>query len=297
MDHSVTRQEMLRSRSLLGMFRRHWIRVVSLAVILFSPFVAEGIDEIDWWWKTRRAPLVATELAAYRQQRPHQIDQLLPDGARGTGYVPELKDVAGVAFPRRSSMLVAMQGRSVAELAAVEIHERAHLLHEHLKPTVSRIIASVGAPASDTYAATNDAEHFAEMATTAWGLIRPPDGFCWVTSPQERLEDAEQRVPGTAGFVAYFLSRTDVSSDAESAELLRVAKVMTASSPAPWASLWEQLEARRAVNGVLPAWPRESRRQAFERAMASGRETGGAFGTFEVVRHWPSLVLLRLLGA
>ncbi len=275
---------------------RRGIRIVSLAVILFSPFLGEVVDEIDWRWRSRHASLALGDLAAYRERRPPQIDELLPDGARGTGFVPELPDVAGVAFPRRSSMLVAIKGRDASEVAAIEIHERAHLLHASFERTVNRILATAGAPSLDTYAAKNDGEHFAEMAAMAWELLRPPDGMCWAIPASERLEDAEQLVPGTAGFVAYFLSRSGVTSEADTAELLRAAETLTSSSRAVWASLWEQLDARRAADGTLAPWPRLSRLEAFERAMARGREEGGVLGRLEVLRYWPSTVLLRLVS-
>ena len=205
-------------------------------------------DTVNWSVDPVRTAL------RYRMQRTSVIDLLLPDGAGGTHYFAQLDTNAGVAFPR-SATIALLPPTEITLGESVELHERAHLLWASRPDVVARIITSVGKPANDEYAARNAGEHFAEMAGQAWTVIIPPRDVCPIGSQVEWLHDAEERVPGTAGFVVWYLRHPAMRGVPVRDSLLAVAEQMTQSRRAEWEALYAALEERRNDDGAFTPWP------------------------------------------
>ena len=270
------------------------VRVLAIVTIAFAPITSEFAEAANAFWLARREAHVARELVAYRAHRPAQIDDVLPDGARGTHFVLTIPRGAGLALPRRSELFVSIAQRTVTEIASIEIHERAHLLQLHASPSANRILRAIGAPSPEEYAATSDDEHFAEMAASAWDLLRPLGELCWASTASERLEEAEQRVPGTAGFVAYFARRPGITAANEVDAVVRLADALIAPLRQDWEVIWAQLEAQRLPNGKLAPWRTLSRLEVNTYAMERARHDSRVQGTLTRILYWPTVMLLRL---
>ena len=85
--------------------------------------------------------------------------------------------------------------------------------------------------AADQYAATDDGEHFGEMAAKAWEIIAPPAMFCVDGTAAQRLEDAETRVPGTSGFVLRYLNLLPARLQDEEGVFQRTAEAGRRTAP------------------------------------------------------------------
>jgi hypothetical protein len=198
----------------------------------------------------------AQQVAAYRARRHPAVDRLLPDAAGGTRFYEQLDGKAGMAFPGARAIGIAVDvGLLGAE--GTELHERAHLLHAEHPRLVKSLLRRLPPPDPDTYAAKNDGEHFASMADAAWRVVVEPEGMCLAESPIEILIRLERSVPGTAGFVAWYLrsGAFDDSTVAARDAVLAEAERLTAPHRPQWDALWQRLEDRRQPGGILTATP------------------------------------------
>ena len=287
--------------------RRRWrvivaLRLTSLAMILFGPIVFGA-------WSVHVAGRARSQAAdralPYADRRNPAVDAVLPEGRGGTHVYADLGGDAGRAFTATATIGLSNTAGEGPWPESVELHERAHLAHAFLPTEVERLLARLGAPAPDEYAATNPGEHFGEMAARAWEIASPPDGFCLGATPAERLEEAETRVPGTAGFVVRYLryltpapeSYSSAEAAAKAADELRaLADRLSAPQRAEWEALWQAIDARRRPGGDFEPWGYRTVREFIEaqrtRALASGRW----LDTIAAAALVPSLTVLTLTG-
>jgi len=239
-------------------------------------------------------------VAAYLENRAKQIDGLLPDARGTTRFVASLNGKAGVAMQDAGIVAIAVDaGLDTWTTAAVELHERAHLLSFSIPDHTARLMHSLPAPARNQYAATNRAEHFAEMAARAWDVVSvlAPDGFCPVGTPAELLRSAEAEVPGTAGFVAWYMRHPKFRAAEGAIELEREAERLLAPHVAEWRAIWSSLESRRRPDGTLQPFERPASLQdRLQLRRAHARLAGGLGGRIDSAQLTLSLALLRLSG-
>lgn len=295
-----------------GWQRAHlFVRVFLIMCIVTAPALIARVDDVRWARLTRDAvgspgqalPPAAVYvghhalLANYLAQRSPLLDELLPAGAGGTVFVRSLPEVRGLAFSRHNSILISLEDGAVHTLQTIEMHERAHLAHAQLSELVQAILTSLAPPAPETYAATNSREHFAEMASEAWELLQPAGDICPAETPREQLARVEAEVPGSAGFIVYFLRHSALAAHPHAAELRAAATAYIAPAREQWERLYLALEARRQADGTLTAWPVPSMREWVDRHRAALRAEGGVLGHAHALAFWPSAMLLRLMGA
>ena len=189
----------------------------------------------------------------------HYTDAGLPDGVGGVRFYTSLGGPGGLASPASGSIAIAL-GAPEDGYRELITHERAHLLHAHLREAVDAILATLPPPAPDHNASTSPQEHFAEMAVSVdrvfWSgygtELRPR------ASQVERLRELERTVPGTAGMllVLFDVTRLDTrfpppwNYDDVREEATRLTRL-----PALWRPIREALIARRDVHGRLAPWP------------------------------------------
>jgi hypothetical protein len=243
--------------------RSRWrtrLNLASLAVIIFLP----ALDALTWASDPtdvarKHGTVVALdttpavgERTDYLAVRDARLDRLLPSAGGGRFFVTGLeKD--GLAIQRENIILI--KAPSAVEL--IEAHELAHLVQYNLPTEFAAIMRVTSPPAPDEYAAKSDIEHFAEMAAEAWTVVAGVRDACLMDGPADLLRDAEQRVPGTAGFVAYYLATGAFADDSAAMSVTSLAAEMIAPAARPaWQALWAALEARRQPDGTLLAWPR-----------------------------------------
>lgn len=225
------------------------------------------------------------------------VDRLLPEGVGGTVFYRELGGYAGMAFHGSSTVGVALDV-GTQDIAGVEMHERAHLLEFARPDIVARLMRGQRAPAPGQYAATSPVEHFAETAAKAWevAVLLMPGDFCRMESMASILRTVEQDVPGTAGFVLWYL-RNPVLAATEDADALRKeAERLVADRRADWEPLYAALRERQLPDGAFPPWPRYSVREYLERRRAHVRLAGGFTARVEAAQITASLSLLNLAG-
>jgi hypothetical protein len=198
-----------------------------------------------------------------------------------------------VTLPGNASILLLVPGDSVSG-AAVELHERAHLLESFEWRTVGKIIAHLSAPAPGSYAAKSGVEHFAEMAASAWSVMRMFDGTC-IANVEELLAEAERDVPGTSGFVARFLTIDPLDDATSSSALSAAAQKFIAPQAAAWDSLWNAVDARRRPDGAYEEWPPMNSSQFIQSQLAAWRGRGAA-GIVMRVLLWPAEKTAAVLG-
>jgi len=203
---------------------------------------------------------LAARVDEYRRERPVAIEHLLPEGQGGTRFYEELDGAAGMAFQNAAAIGLSAGALAKVWIGDVELHERAHLVHAFLPEEVERLLKRVGPPASGEIAAEDSGQHFAEMAATAWPFIASwifePENMCVVALSRRDLEDAERRVPGTAGFVArYFdvLQPLDGRLSA-GADVRAAARAMSTPYWQELEMLWSKLDARRRADGTFVPW-------------------------------------------
>ncbi len=289
---------------------RLYVRVFLVMCVVTAPAFIARADEIRWQRLTRDAvgsthralpPSQADRedalLALYLARRSPNLDAFLPAGGGGTVFVPSLDDVRGLAFSRSSSILVSLQDGTGPRLQAIEIHERAHLAHAQLSALVQDILASLPPPDPSAYAAKNNKEHFAEMASEAWELLQPAGNVCSAETPQEQLDRAESEVPGTSGFVIYFLQQPAFAALPYAPLLRDAASRHMQPARESWERLYAALDARRQSDGTLKAWPVPTMREWVALHRAELRAEGGVLGHVHAMAFFPSAVLLRLMGA
>lgn len=281
------------------------VRLAALAVILFAPIaqaswvlrapgpVAAGYVEID---PDAASGPSAESVKAYLAVRDPVVDRLLPNAAGGTRFFEDLDGNAGMAFAAVPAVGIGADIDSSGWPEATELHERAHLLFTFLPEEVSRLMARLPAPESGEYAATNANEHLAEMASAAWEIVALPKLSCPVATPVERLHDAETRVPGTAGFVSWYLRHVPRPSIEGYAELSRAAAALAAPYRAESEALWMAVEGRRLPGGEFRPWEYRSVRDYLEGQRAVARASGDWIGRIASYLLTPSVLILSLMG-
>jgi hypothetical protein len=276
------------------------IRIVALATILFAPLLSAhrlqqraARQDASPGYTTRDDSAM---VARYYTERNPVVDNLLPEGSGGTLFRPHLKDgVAGVAIAATATIMLAINNLDGDE--GTELHERAHLLHAYHPAEVNRLVARLPRPARGQYAASNSAEHFAEMASTAWRLVYPPEEVCFEQTPSQRLHSAEVDVPGTAGFVIHYLRAPGSGEREGNQQLLAAALELAAPLGAEWDAIWAAVERRRLPGGTLAPW-QASRNIAGILGMWRADEwhSGAWWGKITSVALVPSAALANVFG-
>lgn len=222
----------------------------------------------------------STDLRRYQLIRRPIIDRLLPDGHRGTLVMHELGGPAGVAWTQ-SSAIGLLAGSLTRELSrggalageTVEIHERAHLLRTYHSEIVSALMRQMPPPSADEYAATNPGEHFAEMAAQAYQLVVTPENRRRRYDATLHLRAVEERVPGTSGFMLWYLRNLD-ARDPQYAGLQQTARELVADRLPLWEPIYAALETQQRANGTMAPWPAVTPRHRLAQAIASLEEEG-----------------------
>ncbi len=245
------------------------------------------------------------DLARYRLARRPFLDSLLPDAHLGTVIAADLGGPTGVAWSEASVIAIlagsldaptefggALQGEMV------ELHERAHLLHANHPELVTTLLGALPPPATQSYAAKSGGEHFAEMASQAYQLLLAEDGgrqgFC--IDITTALRNAEERVPGTSGFLLYFLQQVDGTHPADNG-MRDLALSIRQPTAGHWQPIYAALDAQRGADGRLTRWPvpplglrlRDTQSQLRLRHDWWGRAVGAIL--------WPGAVMARAVSA
>ncbi len=284
-----------------------YVRVILIMCIVTAPVLVGRTDGWRWNRLMQRSvaggpgtassalPLNTREsmVARYFATRTDIIDGLLPAGDGGLHFVDSLPDATGEAFPRTAT-IVLVANADIEALTSTEVHERAHLLYAREAAVAQRIIGRLPPPVPNSYAATNDREHFAEMARSAWDLLRPSP-LDLAVGVAHAMESAEQLVPGTAGFVSFFVRHPAFASRRDSAWWMDAAAPYVAPAGDDWEQLWRVLEARTQPDGTLAPWPVPSMREWVDQHRATGFAEGGVMGYLHGVSFWPSAMVLRVM--
>lgn len=285
-----------------------YVRVVLIMCIVTAPVLVGRMD--GWRWNrlmqravsngpgkaTSSLPMDSREatVARYFAARSYIIDGLLPAGDGGLHFVDSLPDATGEAFPRASTIVLVVNA-DVEALTSTEVHERAHLLYAREAPVVQRIIRTLPSPITNSYAATNDREHFAEMARSAWDLLRPAP-LDLAEGVTHAMASAEELVPGTAGFVTFFVRHPAFATRRDASWWVNAAAPWVAPSRGDWQHLWHVLESRKQPDGTLAPWPVPSMREWVDQHRATGIAEGGTIGYLHAVSFWPSAMVLKVMG-
>ncbi len=203
-----------------------------------------------------------TVIGQYLLHRNPILDELLPDGEGGTYFSQDLDSAAGKAYIATSTILIAPP-TSVEGGENVELHERAHLLEGSLPHVTSRLLSKVGKPYPTEYAAKNSREHFAEMAANAWLAVMPPRGMCRYGSAFDHMRDLENAVPGTSGFVVWYLKHSSLRDIPGNDTILGVAQMLSKPAKEEWEEIYSALEARRLDDKTLAPWKRQTIKEYF----------------------------------
>jgi hypothetical protein len=271
-------------------------RRVAVLVVIFGP-IALGAWHVHV--TSRRDPArldpAPPHAADYLSRRSPAVDRLLPEGRGGTYFYEDLGGVAGRANLIAASISLSTSDGDDAWPEAVELHERAHLVHAFLPTEAAAIMARLPPPADDEYAATNRREHFAEMAAKAWAVVAPPDGFCLGLTPAAHLTEVEARVPGTAGFVLRYLQQMPLPPEG-GGDLVATAERLSAPQRGEWDALWRHVEARRRPDGTFEPWAFATIREYIDAKRAEMATSGGWMEKMAAVALLPSLLILTLVG-
>jgi len=242
------------------------------------------------------APSPAVDRATrYAARRNPLVDQFLPEGAGGTRFVERLGGDAGRAHAATATILLAATEGALASGEAVEIHERAHLLHWLAFQAVTPLLRRMAPPSAEQYAAKSPGEHFAEMAASAWEFVTPLFEVCFVDPPADRLRDMERVVPGTAGFVAWYLRQPALAELRDRAPLLAVADELAAPLRAEWEPVWRALAERRQADGTFVPWPAPTIRGRLEADYHDARGSDSWLLRLYAMALRPSLAVVKLL--
>jgi hypothetical protein len=179
----------------------------------------------------------------------------------------------------------------------VELHERAHLLDAFSGGAVARLMAQVPPAPGPGVAADGPDQHFAEMASEAWQLVTEPANVCVEGTPLERLQSAEARAPGTAGFVLRFLEHPVLAASPGAEALRSTALPMVASTADAWAEVWRVVDERRNPDGTLTPWPAPTVRSLLEAQRISESGAGRWIDRVAAIALMPSLAIVRMLDA
>jgi hypothetical protein len=296
------------------------IPVLSLrAKLILLPFLfgliavqplLEAHRELDWHLGAHGAyqevPLACSidaddpseQVARYLETRPAAVDRLVPAGAGGTRFFRHLDGNAGMAFRGIAAAGLAVDVGLGRHSVSTEVHELAHLMQFCLAPEVARLMRGLPAPVRDEYAAKNSREHFAEMAASAWEIVDllDPTDFCVNGASIDWLRDMDQRVPGTAGFVAWYLRHLD-PAEADAAEELRIeSQRLIQPHRDAWEAIFAALDARRLPDGTFRPWePASSVRAYLEAQLEDARMEGGLGGRITAAQVTTSLAVLGFM--
>lgn len=281
------------------------LRLTAITLLVFGPIALaawerHGPLDLDPRYVEVRDPAEDRRVAQYLTRRHPALDRLLPAGAGGVRFFERLDDKAGMAFTGAATIGLSVSALEHLWRETVELHERAHLLHAALSDEVAALLSMLPAPSAGEYAARNAGEHFAEMAAHAWELATEPEGICLNSDPLDRLAEAESRVPGTAGFVAYYLRWLPPSGDAVDSAVDRTALAREADRlRAPYRTEWDALEralhARRLGDGTLSPLEPLTLRERLE-AFRSELLAGGRMDRLAAAALLPSLAVLAMVG-
>lgn len=276
-----------------------WIRRVALIVILVGPMAAAV-------WETRPsaggsfddvpANDTASGLAGYLAERYAAVDRLLPEGTGGTRFVAKVPGGnGGMALAGSATILVNATAGIFANAESTELHERAHLAHAFLPDTVGALLKRIAPPEPDEYAAKNPGEHFGEMASEAWDVLVDPRYECDGRPLLERLDDAERRVPGTAGFVVWYLRDSQFQSVGDREQILTRALELSEPLRVEWDAIYAALEARRLPDGTFRPWSAMSARGYLGAMFSRNWHESRGIGRLPALTLLPSLGLLTAL--
>lgn len=296
--------ESLRRRRTVRRLRRA-LRLAAIGMVVVGPIVSARLalhapprflvthTEVDP--SVGSGPAVES-VRAYVALRDPAVDRLLPAGEGGTRFFRDLDGKSGMAFLSSATIGLAVPRDLGGWPEATELHERAHLLHAFVPGEVGRLLARLPAPEDGEYAATNRHEHLAEMAAAAWEIVVPPDLFCVETPPADRLREAEARVPGTAGFVQWYLRNLPHTGDQNTVALLRTAAELAATYQSESDALWETIDTRRLPGGDFQPWGHRTVRDVIEAQRAAAVSSGRLSGRVASYLLLPSLAVLSLAG-
>jgi hypothetical protein len=311
--HDAPGEQQRNTRAPRSAWRRAqlYLRVVLIMCIVTAPALITRRDDGEWQKLTKNSvrgdatlsnasPLRAGDLqvrtALYLAARSPHMDELLPEGDGGTVFVDSLPELGGRAFVRRASIVIAMNHSWQRGIESTEMHERAHLLHDHVGELAARIMAALPSPRADEYAATNSGEHFAEMASSAWDLLHEGREERVGKTPRERLNALEARVPGTSGFLLYYLRHPAFARQFDAASLRAGAEANILPLRDEWEGIWAELDARKLPDGTLQRWPVPRMSEWVGRQQTMLRSQGGPLNHAIAISFWPSAVVLKLLG-
>jgi len=242
------------------------IRWTALVALVVGPVVIAA-------WEVRSVgrfggPAAPEAHRAYFAERNPLINELLPAGEAGIRVVDNLGGPMGLANMNTGAIAL---DRSVAHegwRGAVELHERAHLIEAFLPREVAALMARLPSAPGPGVASEGPGQHFAEMASEAWQLVTDPHGMCIDGTPEARLKDAEARVPGTSGFVLWYLRHPALSTGDRAVALRTAAALLVAPNQTEWTTLWDALDAQRDAAGAFRPWPAPTVRSILSRQWA-----------------------------
>ncbi len=272
-------------------------------MIVFLPIIATGVSQRTSVASRLQTSVVqvsdsgtaARMLSDYLQRRNPVVDLLLPEGSGGTHYVVQLPDsVSGVAYQDVAAIAIAVDALNDGE--TVELHERAHLFQAASPRAVGRLMAALPAPLETEYAATNSGEHFAEMAASAWSLIRPIEGFCPIGGPAEQLAMAEERVPGTSLFLLWYLDQPALAAHPDRAVLRAAAEAVATPYLALWRPLTAVLHQQQQAAGHFTPWPSPDVHATLAFGYERDRESTSRFLRLTAPLQLPAIVVAGWLG-
>jgi hypothetical protein len=81
--------------------------------------------------------------------------------------------------------------------------------------------------------------------------VATPDSLAFFRSHAGRLDYANWEVPGTAGFVIWFLRNATLCSPGTGEQYMKEAEVLIAPQRAEWERIWSAIDARRSAAGTL----------------------------------------------
>ncbi len=281
------------------------LRLTAVAMIVFGPIAAATIaihapERVRLGYVEANPSATSGPAAAgvreYIAGRDPAVDRLLPNGVGGTRFFENLDGHLGMAFVHVPAIGISATVGGAGWPEAVELHERAHLLYAFLPEEVSRLIARVPAPRPGEYAATNGNEHLAEMAAAAWETVAPPELLCVEGTPVERLRDRETRVPGTAGFVAWYLRNLRPEDVEYYDDLSRTAAILAEPYRAESNAVWRAIEARRLGSGEFQPWGHHTVREYLEAWRAEAHASEHWFDRIGGYLLAPSLMALSIAG-
>lgn len=270
------------------------IRVVCLVVVLVGPVVASAIEVRG---AAAFGGAVAPDAQAqYLASRHPLVDEMLPQGDAGVRVVEDLGGPWGIANMQTGAIALARDVVTDAWPGSTELHERAHLVEAFLPEQVAALMARMPPATGSGTATDSPTQHFAEMASNAWELLIEPEGLCVDGTPEERLRHMEAYVPGTSGFLLWYLRHPQLAGTERATQLRPIAAAMAEPFMREWTTLWEALEAQRTADGTFRRWPAPTMLSVIERHQSQIRASGRWWDVASSYLFEPSRLLLRAAG-